>query len=708
MIRELLYHSPLTTHHSPLTTEDRSMASADTRTESPGFIPWLAANRGAAGLGLMALGVALAVLPVWLGSKYRTDYVAVTALTGLLALLVLGMGVVIRSTPAAAGGVEGQELMRIYTLILGGVAGLLVALTGAALSYYWWDDLTRWLRLGERDGAWRVLAALTVLLGGLALMFVSLQAVRSSERSSPVLRRLVYGYNAVLTGLLLLMILAVVNVLVTLKVTGVIDATQSRQFSVSDRTTNLLKNLDRPVRVYVIWPVDDDITLQTLRNLLTTFEDTAPDLKVTYLSPTYNVERVTELRRQYPGKLEEQVGVLVVQGEEKPENATFLKFNDLFAEEGFGPAAQFKFRGEDKIAAALSAPGGGRGKTVVYVTQGAGEPDLNDTGQRQADRGLGVLRDRLNARGNFDVRPLAINPGDPKVPDDAGVVVVANPRPPVEPPVEQALRSYLVDRKGKAVVLFDTPPPGYAKDAMPATGLERLLGEFNVEVTAEQVRSILLSAGGLAAMDGGLFEVNAELAQENNELAQAFAAESFLLPSVRVVRAGQGGGNFTAQSKVLLQSRPRARVWVEKDLRTDLQQQAQMILRNPAEAKRLVSESPVPAAVIVTETAPPPPVPGGPPPEAKPRLAVFGDTTWVTNEYASERSGQANFSFFASVLDWLVERPSSIGVESKALPVYAMDPKAADNVARLYFLPLVLALVGIVGLGLGVWVVRRR
>jgi hypothetical protein len=101
-------------------------------------------------------------------------------------------------------------------------------------------------------------------------------------------------------------------------------------------------------------------------------------------------------------------------------------------------------------------------------------------------------------------------------------------------------------------------------------------------------------------------------------------------------------------------------------------------------------------------------MPGTPPPNAKPRLVVFGDTTFLTNPYASERAGRPNVSFFASTIDWLAERSSSFGVESKSLPIFALDPSAAERSTRMYFLPLVLSLVGIIGLGAGVWVVRRR
>ena len=99
-------------------------------------------------------------------------------------------------------------------------------------------------------------------------------------------------------------------------------------------------------------------------------------------------------------------------------------------------------------------------------------------------------------------------------------------------------------------------------------------------------------------------------------------------------------------------------------------------------------------------------MPGQPPPAAKPRLVVFGDTTFITNPLASADSGTQNFSLFASTLDWLAERPTSIGIEPRSLAVYSIDPAASSS--RLVLLPGVLAVMTVLGLGLGVWVVRRR
>jgi ABC-type uncharacterized transport system len=676
-------------------------------TRSSGPVAWLAANRGTGGLALIALGALLAVIPAVLAAKTGGEFILVTILTGALALLVLAIGVLVRYTPGTAGeGTEVHELIRILLLALGGGCGLLITLIGVALHYYWWTDLTNLIRLGDREKAWHVFLPLALLVAGLAVMFVSVQVVRSEERASAVLRRLLYGYNAVLTGLLLLLILGVVNVLVGLKFTGVIDATQSGQFTLSDRTANILKGLTQPVRVYVIWPTDDD-TMEPIKNLLGNFEDVAPNLKVDYLSPLYNRDALAELMRKYPRKIEERVGVLVVQGEEKPENATFLKYTDLFADEGFGATAQTKFRGEDKLVSTLAGAGAGQGKTVVYVTQGAGEPDLNDASLREADKGLGALRDRLNQRGNLDVRPLKLNPADPKVPDDCNVLVVANPKAPAAVPLEREVRTYLTERRGKAVFLLDVPPEG-AEPAAVATGWEGLLGEFGVEVANTRVITVMARGGDASPEDAGVFEVSESLVRSRNDLARAFANRQFVLPSARVVRPGGMGRNPAVRAEPLLVTTEGALVWAESDPAANLFQKLRMVLTNRAEAERIVAKQPLSGAVVVTESAPVPPMPGHEPPAAKPRLVVFGDTTWVSNPYASERSGRPNAAFFASTLDWLAERSASIGVESKALPTFVLEPSALDRSTRIYFLPLVLALVGIVGLGAGVWVVRRR
>src|SRR4029077_19615483 len=79
-----------------------------------------------------------------------------------------------------------------------------------------------------------------------------LQIGRSEERSNAILRRLLYGYNALLGAFLLLAILAVVNVLGYVKLSAPIDFTASSLYTLSSRSKNVLQGLDQPTKIYVI------------------------------------------------------------------------------------------------------------------------------------------------------------------------------------------------------------------------------------------------------------------------------------------------------------------------------------------------------------------------------------------------------------------------------------------------------------------------
>ena len=111
-------------------------------------------------------------------------------------------------------------------------------------------------------------------------------------------------------------------------------------------------------------------------------------------------------------------------------------------------------------------------------------------------------------------------------------------------------------------------------------------------------------------------------------------------------------------------------------------------------------------ALTVTESAAATPT-GAPGGDAKPRMAVFGFASFITNPRLDEMRGVAAFfDFFAGTLDWLREKATNIGIEPRQYKNYMLEQ--STSAFRLVFLPGILALVCIVGLGAGVWVVRRR
>ena len=88
-------------------------------------------------------------------------------------------------------------------------------------------------------------------------------------RTRPNLRRLLYGYNAVLSSLLLVLIVGLLNVL---PYSGVqpfsranesIDWTRAGIHTLHPATTNLLTDLKQPVTVYVLGSSGDRVMFET-------------------------------------------------------------------------------------------------------------------------------------------------------------------------------------------------------------------------------------------------------------------------------------------------------------------------------------------------------------------------------------------------------------------------------------------------------------
>ena len=84
----------------------------------------------------------------------------------------------------------------------------------------------------------------------------------------------------------------------------------------------------------------------------------------------------------------------------------------------------------------------------------------------------------------------------------------------------------------------------------------------------------------------------------------------------------------------------------------------------------------------------------------RPRMVVFGDASIASN--VSSRG----YDLLTSSFEWLAERPQNMGIEPKESSSFTLQP--GTNVSRMVWLPLGLMALGFLGLGTGVWVVRRR
>jgi hypothetical protein len=654
---------------------------------------------------------------------YVYRYVSVSVWLGCLGLLVIGAGLYhLFREPNPT--LTDQDAARLLVLVIGGLAGLLTAVfIGLALPYFdWWNIISAGLEEWRKNW-WRLGLSVIGLFGGLALMLISLQLARGEERANVGLRRLLYGYNAVLTGLLLLAILTVLNVLTYVRLppftvlNTTSDWTEANLFTLSPASKNLLASLDKPVKVFVLLP--DSLLLRWVKNMMDNCRAVTDKLEVEYISPE-DSRRVSELMKKY--QITESLGILVVYGNEGSEQQEFINANELtnrddtqFTREG--QSKGILFEGENLLITKLTALTEGKSRTVVYFTQANGELDMNDSNPGKEDVGLGILKERLQ-KANYDVKELKLGPTNDKVPEDAGLVVIARPTQPFSEEALSALRKYMNPtsgaKKGKLLVLFDVVPN--REGTMASTGLEKFMTEFNVEVGNDRV----LVLPNRMTQYPLQVPVIPNL-RSRNPLATAFAGPPtsvFVFTDARVVQPlASNNPNPSAapySPETVFFILDSAGVWTDPKIDLNPKGAIDNQIKDPDRREELlkkISRKPLSVVVAVTEPKAPP-VSGDPhafmQQEQEPRLVVCGDATWIANREMREGTNYGNWELFTSFVSYLRERPD-IGkkAEPKKRTFFTLTP-SEEVTAHLWWLPAMVMVVGIMCLGGSILFIRRR
>lgn len=688
------------------------MTDATASSSTGGLSGWFANNRVLSGRILVLVGVAIAGLAAYLSYQAGAWTRGETALPSNMPMLLTSVWALWTALSFIGCGMwqlssepseERRPLLgRAVLLSLTGLVGAGVFFLGFALMYSWADTLTKLLREGDREGAWRVLLAIAASIAGLAIMFAGLQAARADERQVVGIRRYIYGFNAFLTGFLLLSVLVVINVLAFMRLPTTIDATSSGAFSLADRSKQVLAQLDQPVTIYVILSDRWDFFSET-KSLLSLIAEHTPRLTIEYLS-TMDEAALQKLAKKFPRFAVDGQGLLIAINDD-PTKTTFISANDLVKsdfDQMSGGRGTEQFLGEQKVINELTFLTAGKEKPVIYVTQGNGEPDLTDT---RKPEGLGILRERLQRR-YFEVRPLRLEPISPKVPDDAKIVIIAGPTQPYAQSTADALKAF-VDQGGKVIVMADVVEVGRGVKEMPATGLEGLMTSYGVDITRERIYSILFMGSQVIGSEQVVAIVDPKAG--NNPIVAPFKTERFQFVSCRVIRPIADFQNPAVRVQTLLSSvlSNQIRFFTESDMQADVEQTINRMIKDEKEAEKRLAREPLPVMMAVSES--PRGMPGAPPQPEKPKMVVFGDVTFVANRSAVSRDA-VEFDLFIGAVEWLRERPANIGIEPHSFKYYEMDRIVSDPgyVERLRFIPLFAACLAVLGLGIGVWLVRRQ
>jgi ABC-type uncharacterized transport system involved in gliding motility auxiliary subunit len=486
-------------------------------------------------------------------------------------------------------------------------------------------------------------------LGG-AFLLLSLALNTGEARSAMGTRTARYGAGAAVMVLLALGIVVAANA-ISLRHSVRWDFTENKRNSVSPQTIQVLRTLKAPVSAIAFFRSDTP-GKKTAEDLLTQYATYSRGKFTWRLEDT---DRAPALARQYGV---ESYGTVVLEGGAAGQTRT-EKVQDAEEEKLTNAIV--------KITRA--------GKRVVYVLKGHGEREIGSTDRA----GFSQAKEQME-KANYEVKDLFLA-RDPKIPDDAAIVVVPSPKTDLFPAELAALDGYIA----KAGKVFFMAAPFQAETTM------KYLTKYGIVVDEDVV--IELNPIGQLFGVGPLVPVVGQY--EPHPITKDMGGVMTLFPLTRSVSVAKALPKGVQASPLAQTSRQS---WGETDKNVF---QTGKATPDPNE-----KTGPLSVAMVATVDAQPDPKAEGDaakkPPKA--RIVVVGTADFASNQFLG---AQGNRDFFLNVVSWLAEEEDLISIRAK-------DPKQNPVVltsgqSRLVLgLPLLVLPGAVLICGIGVIMQRRR
>jgi ABC-type uncharacterized transport system involved in gliding motility auxiliary subunit len=486
-------------------------------------------------------------------------------------------------------------------------------------------------------------------LGG-ALLLLSLAFNAGEARTAMGTRTARYGAGAAVMALLALGIVVAANA-ISLRHSVRWDFTENKRNSVSPQTIQVLRTLKAPVSAIAFFRSDTP-GKKTAEDLLTQYATYSRGKFTWRLEDT---DRAPALARQYGV---ESYGTVVLEG---------------------GPAGQTRTEKvqdaeEEKLTNAIVKITRA-GKRVVYVLKGHGEREIGSTDRA----GFSQAKEQME-KANYEVKDLFLA-RDPKIPEDAAIVMVPSPKTDLFPQELAALDGYIA----KAGKVFFMAAPFQAETTA------KYLTKYGIVVDEDVVIELnpigqLFGVGPLVPVVGQ-YEPH-PITKDMGEVMTLFP----LTRSVAPAKALPKGVQASALAQTSRQS------WGETDKSVF---QTGKATPDPNE-----KTGPLSVALVATVDAQPDPKAEGDAAKkaAKARIVVVGTADFASNQFLG---AQGNRDFFLNVVSWLAEEEDLISIRAK-------DPKQNPVVltsgqSRLVLgLPILVLPGAVLICGIAVIMQRRR
>ena len=466
-----------------------------------------------------------------------------------------------------------------------------------------------------------------------------------------------YGAIASVSVLVVLGILVAVNY-VSVKQNKRWDLTSNRQYTLSEQTVKLLRELKTPVK-FVVFETDAEV--DRIRVRMNEYAYQSGQVSVEYIDPD---------KRPVPAKEYEiqSYGTVVVEHMGRRER--------VVVPQGQAPS-------EQDLTSALVKVLNPTEKRVYFLA-GHGEKDPTNTERG----GYSSIIDSLR-QDNFQWEKLIIAQTN-AIPENATVLVLAGPKTDLLEGEAALIRQYLSARNGKLLVLLD-PPEDFKKPA-PLPQIEAIVKEWGINATP----SVVVDVSGLTKI--ATIPVAAPPYPE-----QAITSRFQLItmyPVARAVVPLMGApADRTAQSFV----QTAQRTWAETNLAS--LDPPDNLSPDPDKGDITGPVSIAAAVAVPAKTDPSAQKKEGEeqrPPET--RVAVIGDSDFVANAYLGI---EGNRDLFLNTVNWLAQQESLISIRPKE-PSDRRLTMTANHVMGVLWMSLVIVPALVIGAGVFTWWRRRE
>jgi ABC-type uncharacterized transport system involved in gliding motility auxiliary subunit len=389
-----------------------------------------------------------------------------------------------------------------------------------------------------------------------------------------------------------------------------LDLTESKRYSISEQSQQIIKSLKDDLKIRAFYQESDPNREQT-HDLLETYAYHSDKIKYQFIDPDLE----PSLSKHYG-----------------------IRSYETLVLEGFGKTQSIHSADEESITNAILKLTQEKQRKIYFLT-GHGDREISNFD----NDGYSSVKAAIE-KENFQVKTLNLLV-DPKIPDDADVVVVADPQKPLMPTELQALRHYL-EQNGSVMILLEP---------FSDSGLPDFLGSYGITISAEIIVDTMSRVFGASYLVPVITEYGFHTITDGFNIACFFPTARSVDPaanvpeSVDLTELASTSAYSWAETDFHFGQEEPPEFDQDKDKKGPINVAVISAITNrtPEDEKTSDAQTPTKPSDLAYSTE-------------QGQLLVFGDSDFASNGYFNL---QGNSDFFLNSINFLAQQENLITIE---------------------------------------------